>query len=225
MKKIAVIVAGGAGQRMGSLLPKQFLLLNNKTVLSHSIEAFLSAFEDIKIIVVLPAEYVSKGEEIIKDMKGNTNISFISGGTTRFHSVQLGLTLVKESAVVFVHDAVRCLLTSDLIRKCYNHAIRLGSAVPAVAATDSIRILQDGESKVIRREDVRIIQTPQTFVSDIILPAFKQPYQEKFTDEATVVEAYGKKIFLIEGEYSNIKITRPLDLIFAEKILSERSPF
>ncbi|MBS1592377.1 MAG: 2-C-methyl-D-erythritol 4-phosphate cytidylyltransferase [Bacteroidetes bacterium] len=220
-KKIAIIVAGGSGTRMGSCLPKQFLLLKGKPLLWHSIKAFTDAYKNIKIVLVLPKEYFDKGEEIIKEF--NTEIIIVEGGETRFHSVQNGLQYVNDNkAIVGVHDAVRCLLTVDLIKKCYDKAIEKGNAVPAVAATDSLRIIKDEKNKIIDRNNVRIIQTPQAFKAHILLTAFRLPYKESFTDEASVVEASGNEIFLIEGEYNNIKITRPIDLIIAEKIMNDR---
>lgn len=225
MKKFAVIVAGGMGQRMGVETPKQFLMLHGKPVLWYSINTFLSAYNDMQIILVLPLAHLESGIELRNSFADKDRIQIISGGVTRFHSVQNGLKAIKDKSVVFVHDAVRCLLTKDLIRSCYEQAIEKGSAVPAVAASDSIRI-DDGEKNfVAERSNVRMIQTPQTFTSEIILPAFEQEFNHAFTDEATVVEASGKEIFLIEGEYSNIKITRPIDLLIAEKILEERSAF
>ena len=223
MKKIAIIVAGGSGQRMGVKTPKQFLLLQGNPLLWYSMDAFLSAYDDLQIILVLPEEHLETGLAIKRLFKESDRIQIISGGDTRFHSVQNGLNMIKESSVVFVHDGVRCLVTKELIRRCYEQAIIKGSAIPAVAATDSIRIAEGEKSFVTDRNDVRIIQTPQTFKSEILLPAFQQTYDASFTDEATVVEAAGEQIFLIEGEYSNIKITRPIDLLIAEKILEERS--
>ena len=132
---------------------------------------------------------------------------------------------IKEESVVFVHDGVRCLITKDLIKNCYEQAILKGSAVPAVSASDSIRIADGDKSVVADRDKIRLVQTPQTFTSEIILPAFEQEFSHAFTDEATVVEASGKEIFLIEGEYNNLKITRPIDLLIAEKILEDRSAF
>ncbi|MDE3144727.1 MAG: 2-C-methyl-D-erythritol 4-phosphate cytidylyltransferase [Bacteroidota bacterium] len=225
MKKFAVIVAGGMGQRMGADTPKQFLMLRGKPVLWYSINTFLSAYDDMQIILVLPLAHLESGIELRNSFANKDRIQIISGGVTRFHSVQNGLKAIKDKSVVFVHDAVRCLVSKDLIKKCYEQAIEKGSAVPAVAASDSIRIA-DGEKTVVAdRDTIRMIQTPQTFTSEIILPAFEQEFNHAFTDEATVVEASGKEIFLIEGEYNNIKITRPIDLVIAEKILEERSVF
>ncbi len=223
MKKYAVIVAGGTGKRMGNTIPKQFLLLKGKAVLWYTLETFMRAYSDIKIILVLPEQHVNKGKIIAASFSESNQIETVCGGDTRFHSVQSGLRAVKEDSVVFVHDAVRCLVSVPLIYRCYKTAVEKGSAIPAVPATDSIRILNHTYHSVANRAQVRIIQTPQTFLSSIILPAFEQNYTDAFTDEATVVEANGTQVFLAEGEYDNIKITRPVDMMIAERILEERS--
>ncbi|HEY6975675.1 MAG TPA: 2-C-methyl-D-erythritol 4-phosphate cytidylyltransferase [Chitinophagaceae bacterium] len=223
MKKYAVIVAGGSGTRMGNIMPKQFLLLKGKPLLWYTIDSFLRAFEDMEIILVLPKDHLIKGEKIAAQLNSEGKIKLVTGGATRFNSVKEGLKLVKEESVIFVHDGVRCLISVPLIKRCYNQTIEKGSAIPAVAATDSIRILKNGAHFVKERQQVRIVQTPQTFLSSILLPAFKQEYNESFTDEATVVEAYGREVYLTEGEYDNIKITRPVDLLIAERIIEDRS--
>jgi len=219
MKKFAVIVAGGSGTRMGTQTPKQFLLLHNKPVLLYTVEAFLQAYDDMQVIVVLPAHFFNEGNKLIQPLPQANRVQFVEGGQTRFHSVQQGLKKVQDSAIVFVHDGVRCLVSQQLITQCYNQALEKGSAIPAVPVTDSIRRISGEETMPVNRNALRAIQTPQTFRSDIILPAFKQPYSEEFTDEATVVEAWGKPIFLIDGERENIKITLPADLIVAEHLL------
>jgi len=223
MEKIAVIVAGGSGLRMGKNIPKQFLLLNNKPIIFHTINAFIEAFREIKIVLVLPKNNLEQGETIAEEFK-NTNIQIVIGGESRFQSVKNGLnTVTSGDAVIFVHDGVRCLITPKLIRECYEQAVSKGSAIPAVAATDSIRLATNKESVVMDRNKIRIVQTPQTFLSSILLPAFEQDFQESFTDEATVVEAFGTPIYLIDGDYNNLKITRPIDLIIAQQILEERT--
>jgi len=224
MTKFAVIVAGGNGLRMGAFIPKQFLLLKQKPVIWYTLHAFLSAYDNLQVILVLPEEHLEKGAEIVASMEANDRVQLVKGGATRFHSVQQGLAQVTEDAIVFVHDGVRCMVTKELIHRCYEQAVENGVAIPAVAATDSIRIAEsDDDSVVADRTKVRIIQTPQTFRSDILLPAFQQTYSDAFTDEATVVEANGGQVFLCEGDYDNIKITRPLDLLIAEKILEGKS--
>jgi 2-C-methyl-D-erythritol 4-phosphate cytidylyltransferase len=223
MKKIALIVAGGNGTRMNNEIPKQFLFIKNKPVLYYSIKAFFDAYEDIEIILVLPQEHIGKGQEIIDGYFDSDKFKIAPGGRTRFHSVQNGLSLVDDKeAIIFVHDAVRCLISSALIHRCYETALKTGTAIPAVACRDSVRILTDDVSKAVNRDLVRLIQTPQVFHSKILLPAYAIDYKDQFTDEATVVEAFGLKVNLIEGEKENIKITVPSDLFAAEFTLEER---
>jgi 2-C-methyl-D-erythritol 4-phosphate cytidylyltransferase len=224
MKKYAIIVAGGTGTRMGRSIPKQFLLLHDKPVLFYTLKAFLEAYEDLEIILVFPEEYTDMGKEIIDAYFDYSRIRITFGGETRFHSVQNGLKLVEEESIIFVHDAVRCLVTVELIQRCYRNALHMGSAVPVVVSTDSIRLLneEENDNEVLDRNKVVMVQTPQTFHSKILLPAFEIDYKERFTDEATVVESFGLKISLVEGEEYNIKITRPVDLLIAEALLQEK---
>lgn len=221
MNKYAVIVAGGAGRRMGSAIPKQFLMLHGKPVLYYTLKTFLAAYDDLRVVLVLPDEYAAMGREIIDAYFDYSRIQITSGGETRFHSVQAGLRLVHGDAIIFVHDAVRCLVTTDLIHRCYDHALKMGSAVPVTLARESVRLLNEelNDNEVLDRNKVVLVQTPQTFHSRILQPAFEIDFKERFTDEATVVEAYGLKISLLEGEEANLKITRPLDLAIAEKLL------
>jgi 2-C-methyl-D-erythritol 4-phosphate cytidylyltransferase len=224
MKKYAIIVAGGTGTRMGRSIPKQFLLLHDKPVLFYTLKAFLEAYEDLEIILVFPEEYTDMGKEIIDAYFDYSRIRITFGGETRFHSVQNGLKLVEEESIIFVHDAVRCLVTVELIQRCYRNALHMGSAVPVVVSTDSVRLLneEENDNEVLDRNKVVMVQTPQTFHSKILLPAFEIDYKERFTDEATVVESFGLKISLVEGEEYNIKITRPVDLLIAEALLQEK---
>lgn len=223
MQKFAVIVAGGSGLRMGASVPKQFLLLQGKPLLWHTLHRFLNVWNDLHVVLVLPAEHMQEGEAIVQTLQATDRVTLTTGGATRFNSVQNGLQYVKEPSIVFVHDGVRCMVSEDLIQRCYTQALEKGSAIPAVAATDSIRIVEGDNSRVANRDAVRIIQTPQTFRSELLLPAFARPYDPSFTDEATVVEAAGHAIHLIEGDHHNIKITRPVDLLIAEQILGNRS--
>ena len=212
-------MAGGSGSRMGATVPKQFLLLQGKPVIQHSLESFLQAFPDIHFIAVLPAAYLREGTDLLQKMNLGAPLEIITGGDTRFQSVKRGLELVRGDAIIFVHDAVRCLVTPDLIGRCYDQALVKGNAIPAIEVKDSVRLMRDGKTEVLDRAQLRIIQTPQTFRSEILLPAFLQEYRHSFTDEATVVESAGHPVFLIQGEERNIKITMPIDMLFAEKIL------
>lgn len=219
MNKYAIIVAGGTGARMGGNLPKQFMLLKDKPVLYYTLKAFLDSYDDIQIILVLPVDYTDMGQEIIDAYFDKDRIRITAGGETRFQSVKNGLALVTEESVIFVHDGVRCLVTKDLIHRCYKQALETGTAIPAIVSKDSIRIVKDDTNEAFDRNRIMLIQTPQTFHSKILLPAFQIDYKDKFTDEATVVEAYGMKVSLVEGEENNLKITRPVDLLIAEKLL------
>lgn len=224
MNKIAIIVAGGSGSRMGGDLPKQFLKLQNRPVLFYTIQTFLSAYDDLKIILVLAEEYVDMGKEIIDAYFEKERIKIAVGGETRFESVKNGLALIDEEAIIFVHDAVRCLVSKDLIHRCFQRALSMGSAVPAIKSNDSLRLLtESGNNETIERERVVLIQTPQVFHSKILLPAFNIDFKDRFTDEASVVESFGMKVSLIEGERQNIKITHPIDLIIAEQILKQQT--
>ncbi len=223
MKKTAIIVAGGTGQRMGTALPKQFLAIEGKSILLHTIGQFVTAYADINFIIVLPADYIQDGKALITSSGLSQSFQFVAGGDTRFQSVKNGLAQADPASIVFVHDAVRCLLTPDLIQRCYQQAVEKGSAIPAVSSTDTIRILEGTQHHVVDRANVMMIQTPQTFNAALLMKAFDQAYQPSFTDEANVLEASGKEVYLIEGEYENIKITRPLDLAIAEYILAKRA--
>lgn len=222
MKKFAVIVAAGAGSRMDTTTPKQFLELRGKPVVWHSIDIFLQTYPDLQVILVLPQAHVKTGLDIVQTASDPQRVRVTEGGLTRFHSVKNGLALVEAGSIVFVHDAVRCLITEDLIKRCYEHAVEFGNAIPAVHATDTIRIDNGHGALPVDRNKVYIVQTPQTFQSDILKSAFAKNYLESFTDEATVAEFSGYNIHLVEGERTNIKITWPVDLAVAEMILANR---
>lgn len=219
MKKVAVVVAGGTGSRMNSIIPKQFLLIKGKPVLYYTLYTFLQSYNDLTVILVLPEEHIAAGQEIIDAFFDYKRIQITAGGRTRFHSVQNGLELITEECMVFVHDGVRCLLTKNLIKRCYEAALEFGSAIPVTECKDSVRLIRGDDNEAFDRGKVKLVQTPQTFHSKILLPAFKIDYKDKFTDEATVVEAFGLKVHLVEGEEGNIKITKPMDIFIAEQLL------
>lgn len=219
MKKFSVIVAGGIGSRMRTAIPKQYLTLKGKPVLWYTLSTFLQAYDDMSIILVAAADQVGKASEIAGMMNQPERIIMAQGGETRFQSVKNGLQYVEMQSVVFIHDAVRCLVSADLIVRCYENAMKYGTAIPAIEASDSIRIGSPEDNEVYDRRKVNIIQTPQTFKSEILFKAYEQEFEEGFTDDATVVEKSGTRIHLVEGEASNIKITRPIDLVIAEKLL------
>jgi 2-C-methyl-D-erythritol 4-phosphate cytidylyltransferase len=219
MDKYALIVAGGIGSRMGIALPKQFILLNERPVLYHTIKPFFEAFPDIHVILVLPALHIEKGQEIIDAFFDKEKVTITSGGNTRFQSVKNGLSLIHSESIIFVHDGVRCLVSPSVIHRCFAQAIETGTAIPVITSTDSVRILTDKGNEAIDRKKVQLVQTPQTFHSKILLPAYQIDYKQSFTDDASVVEAFGLKVSLVAGDERNIKITTPADLLFAEGCL------
>jgi 2-C-methyl-D-erythritol 4-phosphate cytidylyltransferase len=219
MKKYAVIVAGGSGVRMGGPVPKQFLLLRGKPVLWYTLNTFLAAYGDLSIVLVAPADRAETCRELIDSTVAPQRIQMVAGGDTRFHSVRNGLAVIQEEAVIFVHDGVRCLVSTPLIHRCYEAALRTGSAIPVVGSRDSVRLVTADGSEAVDRSRVKLVQTPQTFLSKILIPAYQADYRPEFTDEATVVEAAGHTVYLTEGEPDNIKITLPADLLIAERLL------
>lgn len=218
--RYAIIVAGGKGLRMGSPLPKQFLLLDKKPVLYHAIRAFTMAFPDMHITLV----HAAGDEPLIAQVTGyfpERSLTLIPGGATRFQSVKNGLETVGESSIVFIHDGVRPLVSPELIQRCEKVALEKGNAIPSVELRESIRSVRGAESFSEDRTRFRAVQTPQTFRSEIIREAFGQPFDPGFTDEASVLEKMGAPIHLIEGEYRNLKITQPEDLVLAEILLAD----
>jgi 2-C-methyl-D-erythritol 4-phosphate cytidylyltransferase len=217
----AIVVAGGSGTRMKTTVPKQFHVLLDKPILIHTLEAFLKAESQISIVLVLPSLYMELGQSLVAQYLPNRSVQCVVGGETRFHSVKNGLAVIPSDAIVMVHDAVRCLLSSDLIIRCIEQANLKGSAIPAIASKDSVRLLKSDKSVAIPRDEVRLIQTPQTFEAGMLKKAFLQEYNHGFTDEASVVENMGEQVHLIEGEEQNIKITYPVDLLLAEQLLTK----
>lgn len=219
MKKYAVLVAGGSGSRMKSDVPKQFMLLKNKPLLVYTIESFLKAEAEINIILVLPELHLQTGQEIISRFFKENKIIITSGGATRFHSVKNGLMQIHEDGIVLVHDAVRSLVSVDLIQRSLNEVLKKKVIIPAITSKDSVRLIDGDKNKSISRDKVMLVQTPQTFYSADLKKAFEVEYKDYFTDEASVMEAAGFQIHIITGDENNIKITHPIDLIIAEKIL------
>lgn len=225
MKKYAVLVAGGSGTRMKSSVPKQFMMLNGIPVICHTVAVFISAFSDLHIVLVLPKIYLDEGRRLVEShFPGLNNISIVEGGETRFHSVKNGLSAVQKDSIVFVHDAVRCLLTENLIQRLYESTLEKGNAVPMILSKDSVRMIDENANKAIDRNKLALIQTPQVFKGEMLIDAFNADYRDGFTDEASVVEAAGFSINLIPGEENNLKLTQPIDWVVAEKILAQTKP-
>lgn len=222
MKVGVIIVAAGSGVRMGADVPKQFLLLDGRPILCRSIERFAMALPTAKIVVVLSCSEFGRWDELCKEYDMRVAHTVCAGGQVRFDSVKAGLSHLRDTDFIAVHDGVRCLLTSELITSTLDVARRCGTAIPVVSAVDSFRaVLPDGSSRIVDRSVLRAVQTPQIFRSDLLIDAYEQPYCSSFTDDASVVESNGIEIALCDGEQRNIKITTPLDMIFAKTIIEK----
>ena len=220
MKYYAIIVAGGKGLRMGGDVPKQFQLVGGRPVLMHTLQQFRNAIADLRIILVLPREQQDYWRERCRQYEFGVEHRVADGGQTRFHSVKNGLALIPdgEEGIVGVHDGVRPFASADLIRRCYAAAVEAEAVVPAVPVVESLRHEERG---AIDRKGYRLVQTPQTFSIPLLKAAYRQAYLETFTDDASVVEAYGHRVAMIDGIRENIKLTTPFDMVVAEALLAE----
>lgn len=220
MKNYVIIVAGGSGSRMLSATPKQFLLLNGLPVLMHTMQAFHNSLSLPQLIIVLPPDFHAYWKQLCVTHNFTIPHQLVSGGETRFHSVKNGLDVIaNEDVLIAVHDAVRPLTSINIIDQSYKSAAEHGNAVTAVKSRDSVRQIKNGISNSLNRDEIYLIQTPQTFQSAQLKSAYRQPYNNNFTDDASVVEAAGAVITLITGDYQNIKITFPEDIAIAELLL------
>ena len=216
-----IIVAGGKGLRMGSDIPKQFLPIDGLPVLMRTIRRFREYDADINIILVLPKSQQDYWHSLCKEYQFDERYSIADGGETRFHSVSNGLSLIPDNAegVVGVHDGVRPFPSIDVIARCYETARHQGAVIPVIPVVETVRHLEDNDSRTVSRDEYRLVQTPQTFDIQLLKRAYRQPFTPMFTDDASVVEALGDTITLVEGNRENIKITTPFDLKIAEAIL------
>ena len=214
-----IIVAGGKGLRMGGDVPKQFLPIGGKPVLMRTMERFREYSPTLQIILVLPKAQQDYWRQLCNEYHFNESYELADGGETRFHSVQHGLALIPDDAegVVGVHDGVRPFVAVDVIRRCYETARTAKAVIPVVPVVETLRHIEKGN---VYRADYRLVQTPQTFDIQLLKAANRQSYQETFTDDASVVEAYGQEVSMVEGNRENIKITTPFDMTIAEALLS-----
>jgi 2-C-methyl-D-erythritol 4-phosphate cytidylyltransferase len=222
MLKYAIIVAGGKGERMGNNIPKQFLELKGKPILMHTIEKFRSTFQNIEIILALPENQIDFWEELCALHHFPFSPQrLVKGGKTRFHSVKNALNLISEPGIVGIHDGVRPLVSEATIKACFETAEAKNNAIPVVDVVDSLRHIskQDQTNNAVARSCYKIVQTPQCFSSELILKAYNQEYKPEFTDDASVVEALGESINLVEGNRDNIKVTTEEDLLIVDALL------
>jgi 2-C-methyl-D-erythritol 4-phosphate cytidylyltransferase len=223
MDLYVVIVAGGSGKRMGAEIPKQFLELDGRPVLMHTIERFKTFNDSIEIITVLPENQLRFWIDLQKKHSFDILHTLVKGGANRFLSVRNGLKFVNASGLVAIHDGVRPFVSIDTIKRCFEAAEKIGNAIPAISPTESLRLINDQGSIPVDRFHVKQIQTPQVFNAALIKNAYLQEYNPEFTDDATVLEKTGGKINLIEGNRENIKITTPEDLLISAALLKSIS--
>ena len=221
-REFAIIVAGGKGTRIKSAVPKQFLELNGKPVLMHTIQAFLDYAPETGIVVVLPADDLKLWSDLCEQHHFRATIKVVTGGESRFQSVKNGLEHVPDDCLVAIHDGVRPLVSSDIIGASYRLAAVHGSAVAAVRLKESIRMTDQDNTKAMDRSRFRLIQTPQTFHAAVIKKAYLVKEQPSMTDDASVAEFSGHVISLFEGSYENLKITTPEDLVVAQALFNSR---
>ena len=221
MNKYVIIVAGGKGLRMGGELPKQFIPVEGRPVLMRTIDTFHACDNTIQIILVLPRDHQPYWQELCRDYQFAAPHRIADGGATRFHSVQNGLALVEApEALVAVHDGVRPFVSPEVISRCYHDAEQYGAVVPVIPVVETVRHLLPEGSETVSRDDYRLVQTPQTFRASLLRRAYEQLYCDAFTDDASVVEALGHAVHLVEGNRENIKLTTPFDLVVARSLCS-----
>ena len=214
-----IIVAGGKGLRMGGDIPKQFLPIGGKPVLMRTIERFRAYSNNLQIILVLPEAQQDYWKQLCEEYAFDVDYMLTNGGETRFHSVQHGLALIPDDAqgVVGVHDGVRPFPSIEVIMNCYETAREKKAVIPVVPVVETLRHITDGTKP---RNEYRLVQTPQCFDIQLLKAANRQPYNDGFTDDASVVEAFGFENTLVEGNRENIKITTPYDIVVAEAIIN-----
>ncbi|MBR6649520.1 MAG: 2-C-methyl-D-erythritol 4-phosphate cytidylyltransferase [Bacteroidaceae bacterium] len=226
MKRYLIVVAGGKGLRMGGALPKQFQLLGDKPVLMVTLERLYAIDNTLNIVLVLPKEHLGLWDELCLKYKFAVPLVVTEGGNTRFHSVKNGLDAIEsdetmEDALVGVHDAVRPFVSQRVLDEAYREAWNCGAVVPMIELQDSLRQIIGGEgaSQTVPRDRYRLVQTPQVFRLSLLRRAYEQRYIEAFTDDASVVEALGERVFAVEGNRENIKLTSPFDMMIANTLL------
>lgn len=220
MKKHIIIVAGGKGLRMGGDIPKQFVPIGGKPVLMRTLEAFYTYNSAMQLILVLPVSQQAYWKELCDAYSFTLPHIVADGGETRFHSVKNGLAKVEGNGWVGVHDGVRPFVSTEVIARCYEQVREKHAVIPVVDVVETLRHLTETGSETVPRSAYKLVQTPQVFDVDLLRRAYQQPYTDAFTDDASVVEALGEQVHLVEGNRENIKLTTPSDLKMAEFLCS-----
>jgi len=223
VREYALVVAGGKGTRIPGTIPKQFIALNGRPILLHTLDAFHRYNSELPVILVLPSDDRDTWMRICREHRVNNPITLVDGGETRFQSVRNGLSAISGEGLVAIHDGVRPLISEDIIGASFRLAAAHKTAIAAVRLKESIRMTDQDTTRAVDRSRFRLIQTPQTFDLSLIRKAYQQKEDATMTDDASVAERAGFSISLFEGSYENIKITTPEDLVVAEALLKQKS--
>jgi len=218
-----VLVAGGKGTRMGSETPKQFHLVAGKPLIMHTFDAFSLFFEKAEFLLALPEMEIGRWKHLCADFGFDLPHRIVEGGPTRYHSVKNALAFVEDKSLVFIHDAVRPLVSEDILLDCLQVARIHGTAIPVTPVMEALRRVENGISRAVDRRHYKMVQTPQVFRSDLLKKAYLQAYRDTFTDDAAVLESSGQALHLVNGNPENIKVTRPGDLGYVEAVLTHRA--
>lgn len=221
MKKAVIIVAGGRGSRMDSDLPKQFLVIGKYPVLMYTIKIFYEFNNQMRIIVVLPRDQIEYWKNLCSKYKFSIAHKIVPGGNNRFFSVKNGIDALDETDVVAIHDGVRPFVSNETISNSFIKATKFGNAIPVIDVNESIRLVENGNSKIVDRTRYKVVQTPQVFMFDLLKNAYEQEFSCTFTDDASVLENLGHKIHLVDGNVENIKITYPQDILMARELVKD----
>jgi len=220
VREEVIIVAGGKGSRMKSELPKQFMTIHNRPVIIHTLEKFYTWKPDMHVVVVMNESFMDNWNELKERSFPDKEITAVAGGNTRFQSVKNGLSKLKHSGVVAIHDAARPCVSVRVIGDCFRVATLKKTAIPVLQVHESLRKIEnDDSSNSVNRNDFVTVQTPQCFHTELIKEAYKVDFDSRFTDDASVVESLGDEIHLVPGNRENVKVTEPSDLVLAEVFL------
>ncbi len=220
MNRGVVIVAGGSGSRMGTSLPKQYLDLCGEPIIVRTIKKFLEFDPEVELVLVIPSSDESRWKGIQSKFLAEQNIQTCTGGKTRFHSVQNGLSQIKKAKHIGIHDAVRPLVSKRTLEFCFSALEEHEAVVPVYPMKSSLREIKGKHSKALDRSSIVAVQTPQCFRAEVLEESFKQSYTDQFTDDATVAESAGFEVHCVDGNEENIKITTPYDLMIAEVLVN-----
>ena len=221
--RFVLITAGGTGERMKSDIPKQFIEIAGKPILMHTFEAFYSFDNQMRFVLVLPENQIEVWERLCLKHEFKIPHETVKGGETRFQSVKNGLSQIPKNGITAIHDGVRPLVSIETIRNCFEVAEKYGNAVPVTDIVETVRKIEGDNNLIVNREEYKLVATPQVFKTELIKTVYAQDYSPEFTDSSSVAENMGVKIYLTKGNRENIKITTPVDLIFAEAILQGKA--